>query len=159
MLVGGDHDMEWRTDVPPLVDILPVLVEDLDTAVRSIRDVYPAPRVDVYRVWQVELSGIGSLRTPSNHEFAVFVELDDTAVHVSIGDEESTIRKPRHVGRPSKVLLIHSLHTLLAKCHHELFSVVRKLEDLLQFVINDPHVLFWVVRVDFDLVGATSTGK
>src|ERR1700682_469537 len=110
MLVSGDHDMKWRTDVAPLVDIPPVLVEDLDTAVRSIRDVYPTLRVDVYRVWEVELSGGGSLRTPRLHEFSMSVELDDAAVHVSIGDEKSTIRKPCNVGRPSKVFLVHSLY-------------------------------------------------
>src|SRR5260370_17010966 len=64
MMIGRHHNVERRTDMIPFAEILPVLVENLDAAVRPIRDVDPAVRVDVDRVRQAELAGSPSLLSP-----------------------------------------------------------------------------------------------
>src|SRR5713226_7899247 len=101
MLIGGDHNVVRRTNMIPFAEILPVLVENLDAAVRPIRDVHPAVRVDVDRVRQVELAGARPLLAPGHQVFSALIELDDARVDVpSLMKNVPSGSQAMSVGRP-----------------------------------------------------------
>src|SRR5262249_21080805 len=68
--------------------------------------------VDDDRVRQVELAGTRSLHSPSQQAAAVFVELQNTGIAVSVGDVDVPIPIPRHIGR-----LIEMAHVIAGQSH------------------------------------------
>src|ERR1700674_63249 len=159
MLIGGNHNVERKTNMIPFAEILAVLVENLDAAGGPIRDVHPAVRVNVDRVRENELGGPGSLLAPGHQVLSALIDLDDARVDVTVANEKCAVRKPGDVGGASEVLVVFSLHALLAERHHQLLAVVCELEDLMQHIVDDPYVLFCIVRADFDVVRSAAAGK
>src|SRR5207247_7210144 len=98
-------------------------------------------------------------RAPCHQEVAVLVELHHARIDVAVGHEESSVRKKREIGWPAEMVLIVAGDTRLAERQHELLAVVCELEDLLSEIVDDPHMLFGIVRTDFDLVWTAAALK
>src|SRR5438552_18019639 len=145
--IRSDHDMLRLAETSELLEILAVLIENLDTAIPPVRNVNTAIPIDVHRVDGVELAITLARRSPLHEELPILVELHHARVRIAIADKECSIGQPRNVGRPAKVFFVSPRHSCFSKCHDEPLAVVRKLEDLLPHVVDDPDVPFRVVRV------------
>src|SRR2546428_5139577 len=100
-----------RADVPVLSLEVTVVVEDLNSIVRPIGHIHHALGIDLKGMDRVELARRRSTLAPRLDELAHLVELRDSRVAVSIGDEDVAGRVPRHIGRPIEVVAwdTHSL--------------------------------------------------
>src|SRR5216684_1082823 len=74
-------------------------IKDLDAMVRAITNINIVVEVDGDRVWQVELTGAGTLRSPRLHPVAVLVDFGDTRVDVTVSDVDVALRVPGDIGR------------------------------------------------------------
>src|SRR5262245_44071463 len=148
--------MERRPNVGPLIEVFAVLVEDLDPAVGPIRHVDASPIVNGNGVNEVKLARSRARFSPRHKILPILVELYDSRVDVAIGDENPSIRKPRDIRESTEVLVVLALHETLAERHDEFLPIMRELEDLMQIVVNNPNVLFGIVRTDLDLVWPAS---
>ena len=99
------------------------------------------------------LSGSAGGRPQSMQELAVLVELGHARAGVAVGDEERPVGQPGDVGGPIEVVRTASRHAALAHRLHQL-AVVGEDVDLVHVVVDDPDVLFRIVRVDQQLVRA-----
>src|SRR4030095_4183145 len=142
----------------PLVEILPVLVEHLHTAVAAIVDEHATRlRIDRDPVNVVEVAGtlLGgrAALAPRHQVLAVLVELHDARILIPVGYEERAVRQPRHERRAKEVLVVGARHVRLTKRLQDLLPVMGELEDRMTVVVDDPDVLLRVVRADVDRVG------
>src|SRR4029077_1248509 len=110
-LVVGDVDPVVPVDVnparpaklPPLLEEISVLVEDLDAAVAAVADEQAPLRVHRERVRRVELAVRTSLLAPRLDELPFRGELNDARVRVpavAVSDEDVPVRRGEHIGGP-----------------------------------------------------------
>ncbi len=146
-------------DRPPVEWLAGVAVEHLDAAVRPIADVNtPADRVSGDAVHGVEVAGTGF--TSARHaehargpeELAVLVELGDAVAVVAVGDEHAAVGQEGKERGTVEVRRIGSGLVRRTERHHDLLAVVRHLEDGVLVIVDDPHVLLRIPRVDVDSV-------
>src|SRR5262245_8437650 len=96
LVFRGEH-MNDAAYVPPLIEIVSVFVEDLDTPVVAIGDVDVTLSVDGHAVRHLELARTGTVGPPCHHVLAVLVELHNARVEISIGHEGGSVRKKSYV--------------------------------------------------------------
>ena len=95
-----------------------------------------------------------ALGSPLHEELAVLIELRDARAGVAVGDEEGAVGQPVDVGRPVEVGGVRAFHFRRADGLQQLAAVVGELVDDLHVVVDDPDVLFRIVRADVDRVRA-----
>ena len=96
------------------------------------------------------------------NESAVLVVFHDAGVDVAVGDEDVSLRVPRHVGRPSEFIFLIEPRTFRRVClgctrhrlrppaeHHDDTSLRVELDHHVRPLIDDPDV---VLRIDAHLV-------
>src|SRR5262245_61519691 len=108
---------------------------------------------------KVELARAFSWSTPGHQEFALFVELHDARIDVSITDEERYVGKKRDVRRPGEMCLIVSGNAGFSERSHQLLAVVGELENLVPVIIDHPNVPLRIIRTDADVMRTASTLK
>src|SRR5205085_1418047 len=69
-------------ELPPLIDEVPILIEDLNPAVLTVRHEQSPARIDRDPVRRIEFAGAASLLAPRLHELTVLGELYDSRVAV-----------------------------------------------------------------------------
>src|SRR5712692_4610848 len=100
----GYADGPWRADIEVHRLKFTVVIEDLNPAVFPVADVYVPLGVRGDRVHGMKLAGLRPSGAPGLDEFSVLVELRDARIVVAIGDEDVSIRIPRDVGGPVKIV-------------------------------------------------------
>jgi hypothetical protein len=58
-------------ELEPLIEKVAILIENLNSIVLTIADEKPPTRIHSERMWDIELAGSRSLRTPCFDEFAL----------------------------------------------------------------------------------------
>src|SRR6266403_851807 len=94
-----NEDAARPAKLEPLVDVVALLVENLDTVIAAIGEKEPPARIHREGMGNVHLARTGALLSPGLDELAVLVELDDTRISVSamsIGDEDVAVRSNEH---------------------------------------------------------------
>ena len=153
-------DPAGATELKPLVDEVPLRVEDLDPVVLTICNKQPPPRVELEAVDLVELARSHPLPTPRLDELAIPVELHDprvsglpTPAAVSIRHVDITVGSDRDLGRGIELVVTGSGYARRTQRHDELAARI-ELQHLVATtrcgsVVGDPDV---AVTVDRDLV-------
>src|SRR5204862_5944429 len=77
-----DEQAAHAAELPPGVEELAVLVEDLDPMVATVGDEQPSARVERERVRRSELAGARTELPPFLDVLAVLAELDDPSVRI-----------------------------------------------------------------------------
>src|SRR6185295_13021441 len=100
-----DVDAARPAELPPLLEELAVLIEDLNAAVAAIADEQTSARIERERVRHVELPRARAGRAELLDELAVLVELEHAAAAaVSLSDEDVAVRCECDVVRLIEVL-------------------------------------------------------
>src|SRR5882724_10030543 len=100
----------------PLIEVLPVRVEDLNALVASIGNVHSSLSVDRNVVYlHLELPVAGSFGAPGEQSLAVLVELDDARIGVPVGHVERAVGRERDVGWTAKMRVVLLHDSLLAE--------------------------------------------
>src|SRR5216684_3322560 len=68
-----------------------IAIKDLDATVRAIANINIVLKVNSDRVWQVKLTGAGTLRSPGLNPVAVLVDLGDARVDVAVRDVDAAL--------------------------------------------------------------------
>src|SRR5689334_9938585 len=143
----------------PFVQILAVLIEDLNSMVGAIiHEDTPGLRIDGDSVHIIHISRtffvwrITSL-SPIEKELAVLIELRDSRSVVAVRHEHRAVWKPRQKCRPIEVRAVGAGHFGGADSLREFFAVVRKLVNGMHVIIQDPNMLFRIVRIDGNEMG------
>ena len=78
--------------------------------------------------------------------FPVLVEFQrfHARVRETIRDDDRPVRQKREILRLAEVLVVFARNATLAERQHELLAVVRELVNLIQAVVEDPHVTFGI---------------
>ena len=87
-----------------------------------------------------------------------FVELRDARPAVPVSDEVGPVGQPGDVRRAIEGVRAPSPDAELAVREHEL-AVIGELVDDVKLVVENPHVLLFIVRADFDLVRTAAAGQ
>src|ERR1019366_3310031 len=145
------------SELIPLRNELPVLIEDLNAVVLTVSDEKPSPRIERQGVNNVELAGPHALFSPGHQKLPGLVELHNSGVAVrgsaaavSVGDEDVPVRSDRNLRWRIELVQPRPSDTLLPERQQHL-PVLIHLEDLLPAVIRDPQES---ILVDRQLVGA-----
>src|SRR4030095_11338877 len=85
IVVSIERDSARPSKLLPLRDEGALLIEDLHTAVSTVRDEKPPLRIEHEAVRRVELTRAGTLVSPCLDELSVPVELDDARIGVAAG--------------------------------------------------------------------------
>src|SRR5213594_2963874 len=99
-VVPGDEDAARAAELPPLVEELAVLIEDLDAVVLAIADEQTSPRVHRDRVRLAHFTAARAFLPPLLDVLPILVEADDAivpAVAMAVGDEDVAARRDDHV--------------------------------------------------------------
>src|SRR6185503_3041090 len=138
-----DVDAAWTSELFPLIDELPILIEYLDAAVAAVRDENAAARVDRDAVRRIEFTWSRSTLAPRLDELAVLRELHD-AIHrdvgdVAIGDEDVAVLRDGDVAWPAEDIVAAAGNASLAERHQQL-AVGAELEDLVALAVLDLRI-------------------
>ena len=128
-------------------------VHDEEPAVRADRDA-----VDGVPLVRARVLRILGRPAPVHDELVVGVELRDARPAVPVGDEVRPVGQPGDVRRAIEGVRAPSPDAELAVREHEL-AVIGELVDDVKLVVENPHVLLFVVRADLDLVRTAAAGQ
>src|SRR5262245_65413924 len=94
-----NEDAARPAKLEPLVDVVALLVENLDTVIAAIGEKESRARIHREGMGNLHLARTGALLSPGLDELAVLVELDDACISVSamsIGEKDVAIRRNEH---------------------------------------------------------------
>src|ERR1700730_17376103 len=83
----------------PFPQVIPVLIENLDSLVFPVGNVQKSFGVHRKSVRDLKLARSRTGATPSFHPIAILVELHDPLASISIGDKKISVSTERHIGR------------------------------------------------------------
>src|SRR3989454_4305246 len=138
----------------PFVQVLSVFIEDLNAMIRAVvHEDSPGLRIDCDAVHVIHIAGSlfvwrRTLLSPTEEKLAVLVELRDTRSVVPIGHEHGAVRKPCQKRRPVEMSAVGAAHPGGAYGLDELFSVVCELVNGVHVIVQHPHILVRIVRID-----------
>ena len=115
-------------------------------------------RIDGHSVYVAEVTGAridGPARrsaecSPLHEELPVLIELRHACAGVAVRDEEGAVGQPIDIGRPVEVRCVRAGYLRSADGLQQLAAIVREAVDYLHVVVDDPDVLFRIVRADVD---------
>ena len=132
-----DIEAAGTAELRPLVEKLPILVENLDAVVGAVADKQTSFGIEGQRVGRIEVTRRSSFFPPRLDELAVFRELNDARVGVPavpIGDEDIAVGGDDHVrGLIERVRPISGDASLPQR--HQDLSIRVKFEDLLALAV------------------------
>src|SRR5262249_24301896 len=112
---GGEEQAVRSPGLLPLVQILPILIEDLDAVVLAVANIDPTAGVEHDGMGKIELACAGSLFAPGLEVLAFPGELHDARVAVAIRDVDLAGRAHGHVGRLVELVRAGAGFILLAQ--------------------------------------------
>ena len=138
-ILRRDPQAPRHDDAAPLVEILPLLVEQLDPPAVAVGHVEDAAGINDDLVRQAELARPAAVLAPCLDELAPRIEVDHAAIAVSVGDEDVALGSDRHIRGRVEMRAVLARRARRAE-HEQQLTLGRELFHHVGDVIGDPDV-------------------